>query len=141
MPSSQPLDFFSEPWLQAWQDEIASSDAYRQAAATWEGTLIFRLRSEAASPMPHSAVFLDLWHGTCREARFSNSDDEADYIMEAALPVWKSLLSGQAQPIMALMTGKLKLVRGSLAALTPYVQASQELVAAAGRVPTQFPDA
>lgn len=140
MTSPPAHDFFSESWLQAWQDEIAASDAYREAAATWEGTLIFRLRGEGALPNAQSAIFLDLWHGACREARFVTPDDEADYIMEAALPVWKSLLSGQAQPIMALMTGKLKLVRGSLAALTPYVQASQELVAAASRVPTQFSD-
>lgn len=135
MTRSSTHDFFSEAWLQAWQDEIAASDTYREAAATWEGTLIFRQKED-----PTSAVFLDLWHGVCREARFADANDEADYIMEAALPVWKSLLSGQAQPIMALMTGKLKLVRGSLAALTPYVQASQELVAAAGRVPTHFPE-
>ena len=42
---------------------------------------------------------------------------------------------------MGLMTGKLKLRRGSVAQLTPYMNASKELVLAATRVPSTFPGA
>lgn len=137
----QPLEFFSALWVQAWVDELRSSEAYRQAASTWEGSLIFCLGS--AHPTPANgerAVFLDLWHGECRRAHFATDEDfaQAEYIIEADLQVWKGLLQGRAQPLMALMTGKLRLKRGSLSSLMPHVQSSQELVAAASRVPTDF---
>ncbi len=137
----EPIQFFSAPWIEAWADELRRSESYRRAAAAWEGSLVFRLGD--ATPPPASgerAVFLDLWHGECRQARFASAGDlaDAEYIIEADLPVWKGLLQGRAQPLMALMTGKLRLKRGSLSSLMPHVQASQELVAAAGRVPTDF---
>lgn len=142
MSTAQEHEFFTESWLEAWVREIDRSDAYRQAAKTWEGSLIFRLRSAHSAPdADKSAVFLDLWHGECRQARFASDEDlgDADYMLEADLPMWKGLLAGKTQPLMALMTGKLKLVRGNLSSLMPYVQASQELVAAAARVDTVFP--
>lgn len=148
MSVAKEYEFFTEDWLRAWVGEIDRSDSYRQAAATWEGSLIFRLSTsnsksaESVLAGGMTAVFLDLWHGECREARFASSQDqeEADYMLEADLAMWKGLLAGKTQPLMALMTGKLKLVRGSLSSLMPYVQASQELVAAASRVHTVFPD-
>ena len=33
------LEVFSEEWIRSWADELRSSDAYRDAAATWEGSL------------------------------------------------------------------------------------------------------
>jgi putative sterol carrier protein len=138
---SQPHAFFSDAWVAAWIDEIQGSESYRQAASAWEGSLIFRLGTASAGPSGENrAVFLDLWHGECRLGRLATAEDimEASYIIEADLPVWKGLLQGKAQPLMALMTGKLRLKRGNLSALMPHVQASQELVAAASRVPTDF---
>lgn len=138
---SQPHAFFSDAWVAAWIDEIRDSESYRQAASAWEGSLIFRLGAAAWGPDGENrAVFLDLWHGECRSGRFASAEDveRADYIIEADLTVWKGLLQGRAQPLMALMTGKLRLKRGNLSSLMPHVQASQELVAAASRVPTDF---
>ena len=132
-------DVFSAAWVQAWATELASSEAYQKAAAAWEGSIALQLTDPA--PGAPAAVFLDLWHGECRQARPASGSDleTADYLLSGSTEVWRQVLAGQVEPIFGLMTGKLKLARGSLASLTPYMAASKELVAAATRVPSRWP--
>ena len=132
-------EVFSEPWVLAWADELRKSEAYRQAAATWEGSIALKVRDEGETAP--RAVFLDLWRGECREARVADAAalDAADFLLAAGEETWKKVLDGKLEPIMGLMTGQLKLERGSVAALTPHMAASKELVAAATRVPHQWP--
>jgi putative sterol carrier protein len=63
----------------------------------------------------------------------------AAYIFEAAPAVWREVFSGRTAPVMALFSGKLRLTRGSLAALMPHAGAARELIAAAAAVPVRFP--
>ncbi|MEM9553485.1 MAG: SCP2 sterol-binding domain-containing protein [Acidobacteriota bacterium] len=136
-------EVFTQPWVDAWADEIARSQEYRQAAASWEGPLALALTD--ADGGVARAVRLDLWHGSCRDARALAGDDIApaldatDYVLQADLATWRRVLAGELEPIFGLMSGKLKLTRGQLPKLLPYVTASKELVAAAGRVPSRFP--
>ena len=88
------------------------------------------------------AVFLDLWRGECRGAHMATDDDlsTADFVLAAPLDTWKLVLDSKLDPIFGVMTGKLKLARGNVAKLTPYMQASKDLVAAAAQIDTVFPD-
>lgn len=136
-------EVFSESWVSAWTDEIRGSDAYRQAAATWEGSVALAMNVPGGGePGGERGVFLDLWHGECRDARVASDADleQADIVLAADLDVWRRVLARDLDPIMGLMTGKLKLRRGSLAKLTPQMNASKELVLAATRVPSTFPE-
>jgi len=128
---------FSEAWAQAWADELRRSDDYRRAAATWEGSIV--LQSHDAHS--NGAVYADLWHGDCRQTRAASPEDleTADFVIRASPEIWRRVMAGKIEPIFGLMSGKLKLTRGSLAGLTPYVRASKELVKAAARVDTHFP--
>ncbi|MEL7060213.1 MAG: SCP2 sterol-binding domain-containing protein [Acidobacteriota bacterium] len=136
MSDAPPYDVFSDAWIAAWADEIRNSDPYRQAAQRWEGSVALR-----AADVPDLAAFLDLHHGACRDARRAQGDDveQADFVLAADLGVWQRVLERQLEPILGLMSGQLKLERGSMTRLLPYTKASQELVAAATRVPTRFP--
>ncbi|MEM7355354.1 MAG: SCP2 sterol-binding domain-containing protein [Acidobacteriota bacterium] len=130
---------FTESWAQAWAEELRTSDAYRTAATTWEGSIVLEMAGDAATAR---SVFVNLWHGECRDARAASETDreQADYLIRADSAIWKRVLAGDLEPIFGLMSGKLKLVRGSLAKLTPYMAASRELVQAAARVESAFPD-
>lgn len=134
-------EVFTDTWAEAWAQELRISNAYRQAAEAWEGSVLLRMTADGAAT--DRAVFVDLWHGECRSARAADASDveEADYVIQADLDVWSRVLAGDLEPIFGLMSGKLKLTRGSLAKLTPYMAASRELVAAASRVDSRFPDA
>ncbi|HET9225671.1 MAG TPA: hypothetical protein VFR31_03330 [Thermoanaerobaculia bacterium] len=50
------------------------------------------------------------------------------------------MLDGELEPISGIMRGKLKLARGSLATLLPYVPAPKQLVVSATRVETVVPE-
>ena len=130
---------FSDAWARAWGDAINGSVAYREAAATWEGSIA----AVATGPDddPGSAVFLEVWHGECRIARTATLDDlaGATYLLEAPRGAWRELFEGRLGPVMALMTGKVRVSRGDLAALLPYGAAAKELIRLATEVEGEFP--
>ena len=135
---------FSQDWAENLARELRASDAYRAAAETWEGPLVLALAPDGDDgDEDHGAhaAFLDLWHGECRDARAANDDDrsQAEFLIAAGADAWRRVLAGELEPIFALMSGKLKLVRGSLAKLLPQAIAARELVAAATRINTVFP--
>lgn len=132
-------EVFSNDWAAAWAQELENSEVYRAAAATWEGSLALAMTSETQND--YRAVFVDLWHGDCRAARQASSTDleQADFLIRADLATWKRVMDGDLDPMFGLMSGKLKLARGSLAKLTPYLNASRELVKSATRIDSVFP--
>lgn len=123
---------FSDAWAQACQAEINNSAAYREAAATWEDGVVFAMDT----PQGERGVFVDLWHGECRAARTLQPGDldKAPYVIRGDHETWESVLHGSLEPLGALMTGKLKLEKGSLGALAFQIKSARELVAAASRV-------
>lgn len=134
-------EVFGPEWAQAWAEELRQSEAYRKAAASWEGAIV--LEMPGAGKPDARAVFADLWHGECRDARVASAEDreQAAYVIRAESKTWQKLLAGDLDPIFGLMTGKLELARGSVTSLMSFIDASKELVAAAARIESTFPDA
>lgn len=127
-------EIFGEAWARAWMEALNASAAYREAAARWEGAIVLALPTGPAA-------WADLHHGVCRAARAAADDDRsaAPIVIRGESATWQRLLTGDLDPIFALMGGKLKLERGSVAALLPFARAAKEMVAAAARVPTTVP--
>lgn len=138
-----PHEIFTADWARAWCRELNESEAYAEAAADWEGALVLRIAADPSYGIEEDrAVLVDLHHGECREARAAEPPDaeEVPYLIEADPYSWKRVLDGDLDPISGLMRGKLKLKRGSVVELARYVKAAQELVRAAGRVETSYPE-
>ena len=138
---AQPV--FSDAWATAWKKQINASETYRVAAARWEGAIVLEMRADPDLGISEKiAIYSDLWHGVCREARIATSEDleKAPYVISAFPKNWKRILDSDLDPILALMSGKLQLKKGSMVSLLPYVKAAKELVAAAARVDTKFPE-
>jgi putative sterol carrier protein len=136
-------DVFTDTWAEAWRRALNASPAYRAAAATWDGAVALLMTADSALGVPEQrAVYLDLHRGACRDARSATDHDleAAAYVVAAEPALWRELLAGRTSPITALMGGKLRLLRGSLASLLPYVGAAQELVATATRIHHEFPE-
>jgi putative sterol carrier protein len=114
-------------------------EGYRAAAATWEGAILLVMLGDGAGQ--ERRVFLDLWHGDCRDARAAGPEDEAAarYVLTGTVAAWQQVLTSAVAPLVAIMTGKLRLSKGSLVELIPYVNAAKELVAAAALVQATFP--
>lgn len=135
-------DLFGETWSAVYLETLRESATYATAAANWQGSIVLEIPADELPDDEPRAVFLDLHRGACRDARPASEEDResAAYVLAADLPTWRKVLAGDLDPLLGIMTGKLRLARGSLAQLTPYVTAAKELVACARRVPTRFPD-
>jgi putative sterol carrier protein len=133
------LELFSDEWARAWCAALNASEGYRAAARDWEGVVALVMKGAT----PGRAAVIDSAGGVCRMARAADATDlaGAGYVFEAGAEVWREVFTGQVAPAMALLTGKLTLSRGSLAALMPHAAAARELLAAAGTVPVAFPEA
>jgi len=132
---------FTDEWARAWCATLNQSEVYRQTAASWEGSVALVVRG-AADPEPAGAVFLDLWHGECRGAREALPSDleAAAFVLEAGPAAWRAVLEGRQAPLMALMTGQVRLARGELATLVPHAGSARELLRLVGEVATEFPE-
>jgi putative sterol carrier protein len=136
------VQLYSDDWAKAAAGVIASSESYRSAARTWEGSMVFTLQADPSLGVPENrSVFFDLWHGECRDGRSATPADleAATYIISADAFTWRQVMEGNLEPIAGLMRGKLKLARGNMAVLARYVLAAKELVRAATQVETEFP--
>ncbi|MGE0556433.1 MAG: SCP2 sterol-binding domain-containing protein [Gemmatimonadales bacterium] len=132
---------FTDEWARAWCATLNGSETYREVAANWEGSVALVVR-ESADQQPLGAVFLDLWHGECRGAReaLAADLDAAAFVLEARPAAWRAVLEGRQAPLMALMTGQVRLARGELSALVPHAGSARELLRLVGEVATEFPD-
>jgi putative sterol carrier protein len=139
---SAVAEFPSEEWLDEFVQRINQSQAYREAAATWEGDVCFVFEAEPDKGVPETIYgWLDLWHGECRGGKMVSQEEgeKATFVISAPYSRWKEVLKRELDPVKGMMQGKLKL-KGDLPTIVRYVKASNELVNLAGTVPTEFVD-
>ena len=135
-------EFPSEEWLEEYVRRINDSEAYRQAAAQWEGDVTFVFEAEPDKGVPEDIYGrMDLWHGECREAGLVTKEEGegASFVIRAPYSRWKEVIKKELDPVKGMMQGKLKL-KGDLPTIVRYVKASNELVNLATTVPTEFID-
>lgn len=135
-----PPEVFSDEWAAICARTLNEGDGYRTVAAAWEARIVLTMTS-VGSDGGERRVWLDLAAGSCRGARAALAEDEGDarYVLSGTAESWKQVLSGALPPLQAIMTGKLRLAKGNLVELIPWVNAAKELVSAAATVPASFP--
>lgn len=132
------VKFGSAEWIQSLQNDLNSSQAYEEAAKTWEGDFYFIVDPEGTIKDP-IYLYMDLWHGKCRDS-FVVADKNAKtpaFVMSGAYSKWKKVVTAQLDPIQALMTGQLKL-KGNMVMVMKSVKAAQEIIRSCTRIDTEF---
>jgi putative sterol carrier protein len=135
-------ELFTLEWAEAWRDQIHANGAYQAAARSWRWPLVLVMKADPGLGLPEErSIYLDLYQGECRDARIATAEDveSTPYLLSADPRTWRQVLERRLEPIPGLMRGKLKLVKGSLASLLPYVMAAKELVESAARIETSYP--
>jgi len=133
------FQFPSDAWVKALMEDLNNSAAYAEAAKTWEGDFYFVVEPGGTLTKP-ATLYMDLWHGKCREA-FKVADESAKtpvFRMSGPVATWKKVLTKKLDPIQCLVTGQLKL-KGNMAMIMKSVKAAKELVESCTRVETEFP--
>ncbi|MFX0090613.1 MAG: SCP2 sterol-binding domain-containing protein [Candidatus Hodarchaeota archaeon] len=130
--------FPSEEWAKKFMELINANEEYAKAAETWEGDFVFELTPDDRLKET-KRIYVDLWHGKCRNAYLMASDEEkeTEYVYSGPYENWLKLIEGKIDPIKGLMMRKFKL-KGNMAKVLKAVKAASELVKTAASVPTEF---
>ncbi|MEN8240483.1 MAG: SCP2 sterol-binding domain-containing protein [Chloroflexota bacterium] len=107
--------FPSQEWLENLETHLNTNEKYEKIAKKWEGDIAFDIKADGALEND-LVVYLDLWHGKCRGAKFINADEEneAAFILSAPFSNFVRVLKGELDPIQAMLTRKLA-IKGSMA--------------------------
>ncbi|HEM60911.1 MAG TPA: hypothetical protein ENO24_01355 [Chloroflexi bacterium] len=134
------IRFASDEWARAFMEQINQSEAYAEAAKSWEGDFFFIIEHGEHVPEP-IYIYVDLWHGECREA-FSTTDPSVKnpvFRMSGPLENWRRVVEKTLDPLQGLLTRQFKL-QGDMVKIMRAVKAAQELVNCTALVPTEFPE-
>ena len=134
------IPFPSDAWIKTMMEDLNNSSAYLEAAKNWEGDFYFIVQP-GGSLQETVVLYMDLWHGKCRQAFALEQQDGLNPMFRLSGPVttWKKVMTKKLDPMQAMMTGQLKLT-GNMAMVMKNVRAAKELVESCTRIPTIFPD-
>lgn len=133
------VKFPSEEWVQEYAKKLNENLAYKDAGKTWEGDIVFIVEKDEAFPKT-VYIYLDLYHGECRAAKYAESLDQipkAAFTYRGSYSNWRKLIDKQIDPIQGILTGKFKL-EGSMMKIMRYTKAAKEMVNTATMVQTEF---
>ena len=134
------FEIFTQPWADSFREQVNRNADHRRAASTWEHPVALAVEPSPAVPCGRR-LLLDLWRGDCRAAQVVDEagSERATFILSAPIEQWKLIFCGRSDPILALMQGRVKLLKGGKFALARNATAAKQLVLSATRVPTYFP--
>lgn len=129
--------FPSDEWIKAAMVAVNGSEVYKEAAKSWEGDLVFVV---TAIPDERKVVelYMDLWHGVCRDAYEVIETVPSEFVISAPLPVWRKVLEGKLDPIRGLVSRQLKM-KGNMMKVMKAPKAAVELVNSCATVDTDWP--
>jgi putative sterol carrier protein len=133
------VKFPSAEWVTEYAAKLNSNTNYEDAARKWEGAMTFIVRKDAGLDKD-AYIYLDLYHGKCRGAKFSFSPEElpaSDYKYSGPFTNWRRLINKEIDPIQGILTGKFKL-EGSMMTIMRFTRAAKEMVATTSMVQTEF---
>lgn len=134
-----PITAFSPAWASAFRDAVNADAVYRDAGAGWTNAVALVVSDTGEPGTNGVAVEVDLRAGTCLTAAAIAPDTvRAPFVLSADADTWKEILDG-ADPIMAIVRGRVKLTQGSLGTLMLHAKGAKALVACARTIDTLWP--
>jgi putative sterol carrier protein len=134
------IPFPSDEWIKAMKEDLNVSTSYFDSARNWEGDFFFVVEPGGSLEQP-ATLYMDLFHGKCRDAYLVASDDTAlkpAFRLSGPVTAWKKVMTKRLDPMQAMMTGQLKL-SGNMSIIMRNVRAAKELVESCTRIDTEFP--
>jgi putative sterol carrier protein len=132
--------FASPEWVQQFQAEVNRSEAYASSGKTWEGDFYFVVEPPKPGMAP-TKMYMDLWHGKCRDAYVVTDQDgkKPEFTIAGSVATYRRIFEHKLDPIQALMTRQLKL-QGNMMKIMRAVKATLDLVACGSKVDTAYPE-
>ena len=130
--------YLTQHWMDVLHQKLNRDARYAQIASKWEGDMAFVIEPTGDLTQP-LYFYLDLWHGTCREAKIVPSLEgmSAAFTLSATYDDINKILEGKLDPLQAMMIRKLR-VQGSMAYMMRNVPTVLDFVRVAREVTTEI---
>jgi putative sterol carrier protein len=133
----------SDGWIKEL-DRICNEDPeFKEAAGDFSGKFIFQIEAEPGKLDETAFLSVKVENGVSSEARALASLDEcpdADYIVTGKYSAWKNIVQAKLEPLRAIMTRKLKLIKGSQLKILKEVKLTLKIMNNCVKVEAEFPD-
>jgi len=125
MATTQTPTFGTQEWADLLKAKLNKNPNYKDSAKMWEGAFILEFIAEGKKLNQDAWIWLDLWHGECRDAKFLSKREElpAPFCLSAKESAWEGIIKGTINPQTALLGGKFKLY-GDMAKLMRFPKAA-----------------
>ena len=133
----------SDGWIKEL-DRICNEDPeFKDAAGDFSGKFIFQIEEEPGKLDETAFLSIRVKDGVSSEARALSSLDEcpdADYIVTGKYSVWKNIVQAKQEPLRAIMTRKLKLIKGSQLKILKQVKLTLKIMNNCVKVDAEYAD-
>jgi putative sterol carrier protein len=133
----------SDEWIKEL-DRICNEDPeFKEAAGSFSGKFIFQIEKETGKLDETAFLSVKVENGLSSEAQALASLDEvpdADYIVTGKYSAWKNVVQGKLEPLRAIMTRKLKLIKGSQLKILKEVKLTLNIMNNCVKVDAEYPD-
>ncbi len=134
-----PILAFSAAWARAFCTAVNDDASYREAGAGWTHSVALVMVDATTPTHGGVGVELDLAAGSCLSATAVTPETvTAQFVLSADIATWKEILDG-ADPVLAIVRGKVKLTHGSLGTLMLHAKGAKALVSCARTIDTLWP--
>jgi len=129
--------FPSPEWVADFCQKLNSDSQYAEVAKKWESDITFVI--EPSGPVKEPLYYyFDLWHGGCRRAEILREMSiKSAYVMSAPYENMAKVLTGEMEPMTALLTRKLN-VAGNMAVLLRSIPIVLDFVRCAREITTEI---
>lgn len=133
----------SDGWIKEL-DRICNDDPeFKVAAGAFAGKFVFQIEEEPDKLDETVFLSIQVKDGVSSGARALSSLDEcpdADYIVAGKYTAWKNIVQAKLEPLRAIMTRKLKLVKGSQLKILKEVKLTLKIMNNCAKVDAEYPD-
>lgn len=133
----------SDEWIKELERICNEDPEFKQAAGKFSGKFIFQIEAEPGKLDDTTLLSIRVKDGVASEARAVASVDEVpdvDYIVTGKYSVWKNVVQAKQEPLRAIMTRKLKLIKGSQLKILKEVKLTLKIMNNCVRVDAEYPD-
>ena len=132
--------FPSAEWADQFKETINDSAAYASSAKKGEGDFYFTVEASGSMKTP-AKLYVDLWHGKCREAYMviDEGGKEPEFLISGPITTYRKIFEKKLDPIQALMSRQLKL-NGNMGKVMREVKVTLDLVNCAAAVGATYAD-
>ncbi len=139
---AKPYIMGTPEWVDGFKTAVQNEPTYKEVAKNWEYSIVMHFLARPDLGVTDDFyLFMDLWHGECRNMRLVPRDagESGDFVISGDYDQWKAVLKSELEPISGIVQGKLKL-KGDLPVIVREVKHAALLVQLVGTVPTIFHD-